>query len=623
MADAPSLPLRPSGDLAVLEQQLLKALSRLEHEGDIQGPESYRPFLRQAQVLAWQGVAHRRPDAPREVLNHLQSVQPFIGAFLPKPADPKEEAALALCHTLDSLYLADGALAETRVESRLANRDLSLMEREVLRVLLVHRDRYLRRGEVQKLLNLMRPPTPARISQILVSLDHQNLLTRMQGRAQGNPEASFYALSPQGLEVCKRLSLDRRRAPYFRLEEESWKAWLTPERIAVREDTDLEPGRVTTVWSYRGGVGRTSAIAQAAPLLAERLRESNSGRLLVMDFDLDSPGLDTHFAPAGLGECRGLRGLIVDFYKTPPAERPKWLRKALLAPGYVLVPKPEEHPNLHYLPSGFGTGSTPGLDEERAEALDRLQSEARRRLGDAYEEGEDTGPTFLFELRAALGEELYARTLIDPQAGFGLTAWAAILELADQLVLAVRSTYEDFRPFQIALGNFLYRRSEKAEESTLRVGFLIKEAGKGIAENLEEWIEKKMFETQQAREVRSYRIVAIRDNEHSDWLGLLEGCGRARRKQLDPMAALIRRCIERALAAKDTVEKGNVAEQNWNIAAAMLANAPDLSTRLLALKTLTEMGIQSDGGQIQDFVEHAIDIFGANARVNRRLSGLI
>lgn len=220
------------------------------------------------------------------------------------------------------------------MEDRLADRDLSVTEREVLRVLLSHSDRYLRRGEIQKLLSFVR--TPARISQILTSLDHQNLLVRMQGRAQGNPEASFFALSPRGFKVCRNLGLDRRRMPYFRLEEASWKEHLTPERIAVREGEALEPGKVAAVWSYRGGVGRSTAIAQAALPLAERMRKAQAGRLLVIDLDLESPGLDAHLAPGGLGECRGLRGLIVDFYKLPPSERPKWLREALLAPGYVL-----------------------------------------------------------------------------------------------------------------------------------------------------------------------------------------------------------------------------------------------------------------------------------------------
>src|SRR5206468_3000720 len=98
----------------------------------------------------------------------------------------------------------------------------------------------------------------------------------------------------------------RRRSPYFRLEEESWRPYLTPARIAIpAEGRQPTPGRVTAFWSDRGGVGRATAVAQAASLLASR----HPGRLLVVDLDFESPGLDAWMAPAGVGSCRGLRGL--------------------------------------------------------------------------------------------------------------------------------------------------------------------------------------------------------------------------------------------------------------------------------------------------------------------------
>ncbi|MGH3262741.1 MAG: KGGVGR-motif variant AAA ATPase, partial [Trebonia sp.] len=51
-------------------------------------------------------------------------------------------------------------------------------------------------------------------------------------------------------------------------------------------------GRVITFYSYKGGTGRTMALANVAWIIA------NSGkRVLVVDWDLESPGLHKFFEP--------------------------------------------------------------------------------------------------------------------------------------------------------------------------------------------------------------------------------------------------------------------------------------------------------------------------------------
>jgi tetratricopeptide (TPR) repeat protein len=60
-------------------------------------------------------------------------------------------------------------------------------------------------------------------------------------------------------------------------------------------DASLEEprsGRVVTFYSYKGGTGRTMALANVAWILA-----SNGHRVLVADWDLESPGLHRFFAP--------------------------------------------------------------------------------------------------------------------------------------------------------------------------------------------------------------------------------------------------------------------------------------------------------------------------------------
>ena len=52
------------------------------------------------------------------------------------------------------------------------------------------------------------------------------------------------------------------------------------------------PGRVITFYSYKGGTGRTMALANVACLLARR----GAGKVLMIDWDLEAPGLHRFFA---------------------------------------------------------------------------------------------------------------------------------------------------------------------------------------------------------------------------------------------------------------------------------------------------------------------------------------
>ncbi|HLM42734.1 MAG TPA: AAA family ATPase, partial [Myxococcaceae bacterium] len=49
-------------------------------------------------------------------------------------------------------------------------------------------------------------------------------------------------------------------------------------------------GEIISFYSYKGGVGRSMALANVATLLAHRGR-----RVLVVDFDLEAPGLHRYF----------------------------------------------------------------------------------------------------------------------------------------------------------------------------------------------------------------------------------------------------------------------------------------------------------------------------------------
>src|SRR5215467_10709582 len=51
-------------------------------------------------------------------------------------------------------------------------------------------------------------------------------------------------------------------------------------------------GKIVTFYSYKGGTGRTTALANTAWILA-----GNGKKVLVLDWDLESPGLHKFFHP--------------------------------------------------------------------------------------------------------------------------------------------------------------------------------------------------------------------------------------------------------------------------------------------------------------------------------------
>ncbi|HEX2574467.1 MAG TPA: AAA family ATPase [Polyangia bacterium] len=74
-------------------------------------------------------------------------------------------------------------------------------------------------------------------------------------------------------------------------------------------------GQIVTFYSYKGGVGRSMALANVAVLLAQR-----GERVLAIDFDLEAPGLHRYFlrhdTPLGEGRYRPVTAQlgVIDFF---------------------------------------------------------------------------------------------------------------------------------------------------------------------------------------------------------------------------------------------------------------------------------------------------------------------
>jgi hypothetical protein len=198
---------QPSNNLEELQGQLLRELAKLqERSGD--EPELFRAYVQHALVLAWRGVAGGRMQAPREALDCLRVAQPFIDHFMPAFSEPAAVAAAEIYILIQSLSLASEALEERRVEDRISD-PRSETERAILEVLADNLETFLRRGEIYDRLKPAVRPTAPRVGQILAELHEENVVQTIHGRAQGNPNAAFYALSRRGVELCRNLELTR------------------------------------------------------------------------------------------------------------------------------------------------------------------------------------------------------------------------------------------------------------------------------------------------------------------------------------------------------------------------------------------------------------------------------
>jgi cellulose biosynthesis protein BcsQ len=133
-----------------------------------------------------------------------------------------------------------------------------------------------------------------------------------------------------------------------------------------------DPGEIITFYSYKGGTGRSMALANVGCLLA--MRESQKGRnnILLVDWDLEAPGLHRFFRDqfkhalhdvgdysAALNQHQGLIDLFVKIQsqlrtlpsarEEPPPETEQVLRDSIRLEDFILE---SDLPHLHFLKAG-------------------------------------------------------------------------------------------------------------------------------------------------------------------------------------------------------------------------------------------------------------------------------
>jgi hypothetical protein len=184
------------------------------------------------------------------------------------------------------------------------------------------------------------------------------------------------------------------------------------------------PGKIVTFYSYKGGTGRSMALANVAWILA-----SNGYQVLAVDWDLEAPGLHRYFHPflldPELADTPGVLDMVWDVATAAmdPAvpERADWhqpyadvlnyavsLRRKFLGGG-----------TLDLLPAG----RQDPLYSTRVGAFD--WTNFYDRLG---------GGAFLEAVRTSMRAE-YDYVLIDSRTGLSDTSGICTVQLPDMLVI--------------------------------------------------------------------------------------------------------------------------------------------------------------------------------------------
>ncbi len=170
---------------------------------------------------------------------------------------------------------------------------------------------------------------------------------------------------------------------------------------------------IVTFYSYKGGVGRSMALANIAVLLARR-----GLRVLAVDWDLEAPGLDQYFASLKLDTSgNGLLRLILDVADGKSAHYKDYLWKVSISEGS----------DFAFLPSGRDS------DMEYAKNLDQFDWRA---FFSKYGGGD-----FIEQLREQWRTD-FDVVLIDSRTGLTDTGGICTIQLPDVVVPMFTANYQ-------------------------------------------------------------------------------------------------------------------------------------------------------------------------------------
>ena len=186
----------------------------------------------------------------------------------------------------------------------------------------------------------------------------------------------------------------------------------------------MPDGKIITFYSYKGGTGRSMALANVAWLLA-----MSGKRVITIDWDLEAPGLHRYFEPfiadKNLARSPGVIDFVLEFATAAVAgssdnDSPNWyLPYANLIAYAVSVNWNFDGGCLDFVPAGRQDGGYP----TRVNSFD---------WGQFYEK---LGGGVLLETVKGRLRERYDYILIDSRTGVSDTAGVCTVQLPDELVV--------------------------------------------------------------------------------------------------------------------------------------------------------------------------------------------
>ncbi|MFI6061175.1 FxSxx-COOH system tetratricopeptide repeat protein [Streptomyces sp. NPDC051286] len=187
--------------------------------------------------------------------------------------------------------------------------------------------------------------------------------------------------------------------------------------------TENRDGTVVTFYSYKGGTGRTMALANTAWILA-----ANGYRVLAVDWDLEAPGLHRFFHPfldlSDLAATPGLINLITEYQeeaRRPAPRDPDWHRE------YARV-----RPHATSLNWAFQHGGSLDFLSAGRRNRDYSSTVGRMDWDDFYERY--GGGQFFDAMRADM-QKHYDFTLIDSRTGLSDIADICTVQMPQVLVV--------------------------------------------------------------------------------------------------------------------------------------------------------------------------------------------
>jgi MinD-like ATPase involved in chromosome partitioning or flagellar assembly len=260
------------------------------------------------------------------------------------------------------------------------------------------------------------------------------------------------------------------RAPWHKLERRLSKdAWLdASEARPPWELKKKEPG-IATFYSFKGGVGRTTALVSCAWQLARAGK-----KVVVIDLDLEAPGLGPLL---GAESSRGALDFLVEYLATDEIHF-----EGLVSPAAALE---EDGERVRVISAGR-------LGQGYLEKLARLDyAAATHPSGDAdHSPVERALRALLFKCRSEKPDYI----LIDARAGLHDLAGISLHRLAHVDVLVTRASEQAHQGFDLAL-DALARRKGRANLSCIVVHAMA--PPEGLREAIEEQreVSSRIFES--------------------------------------------------------------------------------------------------------------------------------